>query len=203
MRKRFKIKNLIRNNRYAFLSRGEERNLLPNAVRLEISGGGWTSPLLHSWGSLKKYGARLMCGSNEPTPTRISKFAGSLRNSALPLGEGGHSPLLHSGCPLQPNMLRSVIPQQFRYDFREDVFWYPWIATVARSWNKFRMTFKKLGHVENPTWSNFCNELNVLADLRTDGVPKAQIRIANRLSRLSRKAFRRNSVSAEQIQDTS
>ena len=42
-----------------------------------------------------------------------------------------------------------------------------------------------------------------LADLRTDGVPKAQIRIANRLSRLSRKAFRRNSVSVEQIQDTS
>ena len=99
---------------YTILSKGEERNLLPNAVRLEISGGGWTSPLLHSWGALKKYGARLMCGSNEPTPTRISKFAGSLRNSALPLGEGGHSPLLHSGCPLQPNMLRSVIPQQFR-----------------------------------------------------------------------------------------
>ncbi len=47
------------------------------------------------------------------------------------------------------------------------------------------------------------NGLNVLADLRTDGVPKAQIRIANRLSRLSRKAFRRNSVSVEQIQDTS
>ena len=103
MRKRFKIKNLIRNNRYAFLSRGEERNLLPNAVRLEISGGGWTSPLLHSWGSLKKYGARLMCGSNEPTPTRISKFAGSLRNSALPLGEGGHSPLLHTGHPRKSN----------------------------------------------------------------------------------------------------
>ena len=114
MRKRFKIKNLIRNNRYAFLSRGEEKNLLANEMSLQILGGGWTSPLLHSWGSLKKYGARLMCGSNEPTPTRISKFAGSLRNSALPLGEGGHSPLLHSGCPLQPNMLRSVIPQQFR-----------------------------------------------------------------------------------------
>ena len=44
------------------------------------------------------------------------------------------------------------------------------------------------------------NGLNVLADLRMDGVPKAQIRIANRLSRLSRKAFRRNSVSVEQIQ---
>ncbi len=42
-----------------------------------------------------------------------------------------------------------------------------------------------------------------LADLRTDVVPKAQIRIANRLSRLSRKAFRRNSVSVEQIQDAS
>ena len=106
-------------NNAQFLSKGEERNLLPNAVRLKISGGGWTSPLLYSWGSLKKYGARLMCASNEPTPTRISKFASSLRNSALPLGEGqtksgGHSPLLHSGCPLQPNMLRSVIPQQFR-----------------------------------------------------------------------------------------
>ena len=103
MRKSFKIKNLIRNNRYAFLPRGEERNLLPNEVRLEISGGGWTSPLLHSWGSLKKYGTRLMCASNEPTPSRISKFAGSLRNSALPLGEGGHSPLLHSGYPKKRN----------------------------------------------------------------------------------------------------
>ena len=50
MRKRFKIKNLIRNNRYIILSKGE----------------------------------------------------------------GGRSPLLHSGCPLQPNMPRSVIPQQFR-----------------------------------------------------------------------------------------
>ena len=49
----------------------------------------------------------------------------------------------------------------------------------------------------------FINGLNVSADLRTDGVPQAQIRIANRLSRLSRKAFRRNSVSVEQIQDTS
>ena len=119
MRKRFKIKNLIRNNRYIILSRGEEKNLLANEMSLQILGGGWTSPLLYSWGSLKKYGARLMCASNELTPTRISKFAGSLRNSALPLGEGqtksgGHSPLLHSGCPLQPNMPRSVIPQQFR-----------------------------------------------------------------------------------------
>ena len=123
MRKRFKIKNLIRNNsytffskgegghspllytgyppksngtHYTFLSKGEERNLLPNIVRLEISGGGWTSPLLHSWEPLKKYGARLMCASNEPTPSRISKFAGSLRNSALPLGEGNHSPHLNN-----------------------------------------------------------------------------------------------------------
>ena len=113
MRKRFKIKNLIRNNRYTFLSRGEERNLLPNAVRLKISGGGWTSPLLYSWGSLKKYGARLMCASNEPTPTRISKFASSLRNSALPLGEGqtksgGHSPLLHTGYPRKRNGARYI-----------------------------------------------------------------------------------------------
>ena len=90
-----------RQHRYAFLSRGEEKNLLANEMSLQILGGGQ------------------LCGSNELTPTRISKFAGSLRNSALPLGEGqtksgGHSPLLHSGCPLQPNMLRSVIPQQFR-----------------------------------------------------------------------------------------
>ena len=88
MRKRFKIKNLIRNNRYIILSKGEEKNLLANEMSLQIPGGGWTSPLLHSWGALKKYGARLMCASNEPTPSRISKFAGSLRNSALPLGEG-------------------------------------------------------------------------------------------------------------------
>ena len=111
MRKRFKIKNLIRNNRYTFLSRGEEKNLLANEMSLQILGGGWTSPLLHSWGALKKYGARLMCGSNEPTPTRISKFAGSLRNSALPLGEGqtksgGHSPLLHIVHPLRFNGAR-------------------------------------------------------------------------------------------------
>ncbi len=39
------------------------------------------------------------------------------------------------------------------------------------------------------------------ADLRTDGAKR--VRVANRLSRLSRKAFRRNSVSVEQIQDTS
>ena len=90
-----------RQHRYAFLSKGEDKNLLANEMSLQILGGGQ------------------LCGSNELTPTRISKFAGSLRNSALPLGEGqtksgGHSPLLHSGCPLQPNMLRSVIPQQFR-----------------------------------------------------------------------------------------
>ena len=60
-------------NNAQFLSKGEERNLLPNAVRLEISGGGQ------------------LCGSNEPTPTRISKFASSLRNSALPLGEGNRA----------------------------------------------------------------------------------------------------------------
>ena len=121
MRKRFKIKNLIRNNRYTILSKGKEALCPPleggpkslisrrgtQAKRAfiirAILGGGWTSPLLHSWGALKKYGARLMCGSNEPTPTRISKFAGSLRNSALPLGEGGHSPLLHTGHPRKSN----------------------------------------------------------------------------------------------------
>ena len=120
MRKRFKIKNLIRNNRYTFLSRGEERNLLPNAVRLKISGGGWTSPLLYSWGSLKKYGARLMCASNELTPTRISKFASSLRNSALPLGEGqtksgGHSPLLYTGHSQKRNGHRHVMLNLFQH----------------------------------------------------------------------------------------
>ena len=40
MRKSFKIKNLIRNNRYAFLSRGEEKNLLANEMSLQILGGG-------------------------------------------------------------------------------------------------------------------------------------------------------------------
>ena len=109
-----------RQHRYAFLSRGEERNLLPNAVRLKISGGGWTSPLLYSWGSLKKYGARLMCASNEPTPTRISKFAGSLRNSALPLGEGqtksgGHSPLLYTGHSQKRNGHRHVMLNLFQH----------------------------------------------------------------------------------------
>ena len=93
---------------YTILSKGEEKNLLANEMSLQILGGGWTSPLLYSWGSLKKYGARLMCASNELTPTRISKFAGSLRNSALPLGEGqtksgGHSPLLYIGHPRKSN----------------------------------------------------------------------------------------------------
>ena len=40
-----------------------------------------------------------------------------------------------------------------------------------------------------------------LADLRTDGAKR--VRIANGLSRLVRKHNRRNSVSMEQIQDTS
>ena len=64
---------------YTILSRGEERNLLPNAVRLEISGGGQ------------------LCGSNELTPTRntITHFS-SLSVSALPLGEGNHSPHLNN-----------------------------------------------------------------------------------------------------------
>ena len=101
MRKRFKIKNLIRNNRYAFLSRGEEKNLLANEMSLQILGGGQ------------------LCGSNELTPTRISKFAGSLRNSALPLGEGQtksgeRSPLLHTGHPRKSNMPFYVIPQRER-----------------------------------------------------------------------------------------
>ena len=137
MRKSFKIKNLIRNNRYTILSKGKEALCPPleggpkslisrrgtQAKRAfiirAILGGGWTSPLLHSWGSLKKYGARLMCASNEPTPSRISKFAGSLRNSALPLGEGQtksgeRSPLLHTGHPRKSNMPFYVIPQRER-----------------------------------------------------------------------------------------
>ena len=101
MRKSFKIKNLIRNNRYAFLSRGEEKNLLANEMSLQILGGGQ------------------LCGSNEPTPSRISKFASSLRNSALPLGEGQtksgeRSPLLHTGHPRKSNMPFYVIPQRER-----------------------------------------------------------------------------------------
>ena len=40
MRKRFKIKKLIRNNRYTFLSKGEEKNLLANEMSLQILGGG-------------------------------------------------------------------------------------------------------------------------------------------------------------------
>ncbi len=68
-----------------------------------------------------------------------------------------------------------------------------WGTRAKRALNVARIDKQNTGliHVTN------------LADLRTDGVPKAQIRIANRLSRLSRKAFRRNSVSVEQIQDTS
>ena len=46
--------------------------------------------------------------------------------------------------------------------------------------------------------------LIVLADLRTDGANECeQIRIANGMSRLVRKHNRRDSVSVEQIQDTS
>ena len=49
-----------------------------------------------------------------------------------------------------------------------------------------------------------CNRLNVLADLRTDVANECeQIRIANGMSRLVRKHKRRDSVSVEQIQDTS
>ncbi len=48
-------------NNVQLLSKGEEKNLLANTVSLQILGGGWTSPLLHSWWSLKKYGASLLC----------------------------------------------------------------------------------------------------------------------------------------------
>ena len=90
-----------RQHRYAFLSKGEDKNLLANEMSLQILGGGQ------------------LCGSNELTPTRISKFAGSLRNSALPLGEGQtksgeRSPLLHTGHPRKSNMPFYVIPQRER-----------------------------------------------------------------------------------------
>ena len=91
-----------RQHRYAFLSRGEDKNLLANEMSLQILGGGQ------------------LCGSNELTPTRISKFASSLRNSALPLGEGqtksgGHSPLLHTGYPRKPNGHRHVMLNLFQH----------------------------------------------------------------------------------------
>ena len=84
MRKRFKIKNLIRNNRYTFLSKGKEALCPP------LEGGPKSS--------ISRRGTQ-------------AKRAFIIR--AI-LGGGWTSPLLHSGCPLQPNMLRSVIPQQFR-----------------------------------------------------------------------------------------
>ena len=42
------------------------------------------------------------------------------RQVVIPLA-GGHSPLFHTGCPLQSNMPRSVIPQQFHCGLRESV----------------------------------------------------------------------------------
>ena len=51
--------------------------------------------------------------------------------------------------------------------------------------------------MQNPNAKHFPGS----ADLRTDGVK--QVRIANRMSCLSRKAQKRNSVSVEQIQDKS
>ena len=74
MRKRFKIKNLIRNK--------FQRNIFLNDALASGSA---------------------MVSENIP-----------LKHILLSKGEGGHSPLLHSGYPLQPNMLCSVIPQQFR-----------------------------------------------------------------------------------------
>ena len=59
-----------------------------------------------------------------------------------------------------------------------------------------------INHVE--TKPKRCKGLNVLADLRTDVANECeQIRIANGMSRLVRKHKRRDSVSVEQIQDTS
>ena len=55
--------------------------------------------------------------------------------------------------------------------------------------------------IQNVYVSQRLNNVTDLADLRTDVAKRIQI--ANRLSRLSRKAFRRNSVSVEQIQDAS
>ena len=67
------------------LSKGEEKNLLPNAVRLEILGGGQ------------------LCGFNEPTPTRNTKtHLRSLSVSALPLGDG----------KVASHQCLSVIPQR-------------------------------------------------------------------------------------------
>ena len=91
-----------RQHRYAFLSRGEDKNLLANEMSLQILGGGQ------------------LCASNELTPSRISKFASSLRNSALPLGEGqtksgGHSPLLHTGYPQKRNGHRHVMLNLFQH----------------------------------------------------------------------------------------
>ena len=90
-----------RQHRYAFLSRGEDKNLLANEMSLQILGGGQ------------------LCASNELTPSRISKFASSLRNSALPPGEGqtkwGHSPLLHTGYPQKRNGHRHVMLNLFQH----------------------------------------------------------------------------------------
>ena len=61
--------------------------MLPNAVRLEILGGGQ------------------LCGFNEPTPTRNTKtHLRSLSVSALPLGDG----------KVATHQCLSVIPQRFR-----------------------------------------------------------------------------------------
>ena len=101
MRKRFKIKNLIRNK--------FQRNIFLNGRR---------SLLLYIGHKLSCNGARYI-----PSPpgekVRMRGHKGIVesrqhRYAFLSKGEGGRSPLLHSGCPLQPNMPRSVIPQQFR-----------------------------------------------------------------------------------------
>ena len=71
---------------YTILSKGEERNLLPNAVRLKISGGGQ------------------MCVSDELTPPETlnsRSFVKCFRPS--PSERGRHRPLLHTVHPQKGN----------------------------------------------------------------------------------------------------
>ena len=53
----------------------------------------------------------LVAIQHTPVPSSRSGFAASCGCRRL---AGGHSPLLHTRCPLQSNMPRSVIPQRFR-----------------------------------------------------------------------------------------
>ena len=77
-----KSKNL--NELALIFSEGEDRNLLSSEARLEISEGGWTSPILHTGDRLRKTETE---PSIEPPPEFLSSLS-SLRNSTLPFGEG-------------------------------------------------------------------------------------------------------------------